>query len=376
MNSKPHLLFLTNMPTPYQLDYFDALSKYFELHVCYFTDREADRYWQLSLSNQNYKVTVLNSFCYALKIQHYIPSFHHSGKLKKFIDDTEFDFLILNGTYWTPNVRIALRKASNKKAKITFWGEPLLPSGKFVKGIKEIAFSLLKKHTDFIMAIGNEAITSYRSLGYNKPIYNIPYSINGASFKKENLDIAQYNTMVKRYRDGVDCLYLSSGSLIHRKGMDTIINAFKNLSPDIKARLLIIGEGPERDNLKALAGNADVVFAGFQQKEMVPYFYAIADIFVFASRYDGWGLVINEAIEAGKPIIASRRTGAVRELLVDGESCYLCEPDDISAFCLRMNELAINLRNREKMAQMAATSAVGRSSEETAEKVYGIYKMA
>jgi len=373
---KPVLLFMTNMPTPYQLDFFDELVRHFDLHVCYFSDKEADRQWVLPTMSDTYRVTLLKSYSYARKLQNYIPSFHHSSKIADFIRDTYFDMALINGTYWVPNVRIALREADRKGVKVTFWGESLLPSGKWVSFLKKMAFGVVRNHTDFLLAIGKQAVISYRALGYDKPIHNVPYNINGELFKKQNLVHSELERIKEIYRHNVDCVFLTSGSLIHRKGIDTVIKAFKAVTPGIRARLVVIGDGSERESLVNQAGDADIVFAGFQDKRVVPYIFAASDVFVFATRYDGWALVINEAIESGLPVIGSSRAGAVQELLVHNVSGFVCDPEDVDCFRVRMKELAGNAEKRERMASAARKAVAAVSSRMIAEKLYGIFKLA
>jgi glycosyltransferase involved in cell wall biosynthesis len=376
MMEKPALLFMTNMPTPYQLDFFNELERYFDLHVCYFSERELDRQWSLAAKDKHYRVTVLGSYGYARELQSFIPSFHHSPRLAGFMRETHFDMAVINGTYWTPNVRIALREASRKNTRVAFWGEPLLPSSAWLRVVKKMAFQAVREYTDFLMAVGERAVDSYRSMGYTKPIYNLPYNIDGQLFRKENLDQAERLRYRARYREGVDIVFLSSGSLIRRKGMDRVIRAFRAVSPDIRARLVIVGDGPERKRLEMLSGDADVVFTGFQDKAVLPYIYAVSDIFVLATRYDGWAVVINEAMEAGIAVIASDKAGAVNDLLEDGENGLICQADDVEGLRSLMEELALDTRKREAMTEQALQKISGISSRVIAKKLYGIYNLA
>jgi glycosyltransferase involved in cell wall biosynthesis len=141
-----------------------------------------------------------------------------------------------------------------------------------------------------------------------------------------------------------EVVFLTAGSLIVRKGMDTVISAFNDLKLDHpRVRLLILGDGRERENLEILATNdSRICFIGFQEKEDVPYYYALADIFVFASRYDGWGLVINEAIAAGLPIISTFQCTAANQMIKDGQNGFLCHAESTNCFLGKMKLLVNN----------------------------------
>lgn len=98
------------------------------------------------------------------------------------------------------------------------------------------------------------------------------------------------------------------GALMPVKGMDTLIRAFRGL-PDPRLRLALVGQGPDRAALEALAaGDARIRFAGFRSD--VRALYHAFDLFVFPSREEPFGLVALEALDAGLPIVATATDGA------------------------------------------------------------------
>ena len=78
--------------------------------------------------------------------------------------------------------------------------------------------------------------------------------------------------------------------------------------------------------LKTPAARGRVVFAGFRQIAELPAFYAGAGAFVHPALEEPWGLVINEAMASGLPVLSSRNVGAAEELVVDGVTGYLFDP--------------------------------------------------
>ena len=107
--------------------------------------------------------------------------------------------------------------------------------------------------------------------------------------------------------------FLSSGSLIKRKGHDIVIEAFNLLNKEQskKVELTILGDGPELRNLKKIINpHINVNFIGFVQPNEISKYYLDAHVFILASRYDGWGVVINEALAFGLPVIVSNSCGA------------------------------------------------------------------
>ena len=212
---------------------------------------------------------------------------------------------------------------------------------------------------------------SFEDYGVTVPKFIIPYNIDAAGFARAKPD--RVAALRNQYKANGEVIFLSSGSLIERKGMDILVRAMKEIAlPNI--RLIIIGDGPERSKLEAMIGNdARIILAGFQQPDDIPAFFAFADVFVFASRYDGWAVVINEAIAAGLPIISSRNVAAAVEMITSPDMGILCDSDDVDCFTNAMEELAINEVRRKTIQSNIAPLVPFVSSDYNAQRVYDIF---
>lgn len=142
------------------------------------------------------------------------------------------------------------------------------------------------------------------------------------------------------------------GSLIARKGIDHLLRACARLAPRLARplRVLIVGDGPQRDALQRLAqelGMAEQVrFTGFQNQPL--RFIAAMDIFVLASAKEGLPRVILEAMLSRKPVIASSVVGS-RELVRDGDTGLLFPHGDVDALVNRLEVLARDDALRQRM---------------------------
>ena len=88
-------------------------------------------------------------------------------------------------------------------------------------------------------------------------------------------------------------------------------------------RLVLIGSGEMEQELRVLATELElnnVDFVGFVNQSRIPKYYAASDVFVLPSRHDGWGVVINQALAAGLPIITSNAVGAGLDLVENGQA--------------------------------------------------------
>ena len=121
--------------------------------------------------------------------------------------------------------------------------------------------------------------------------------------------------------------------------------------------LVLLGDGPSKLAYMDLVEprlRSRVKFLGHRSQSELPTWFRAADLFVFPSRHDGWGVVINEACAARLPIIASRQTGAVTDLVDEGVSGLLVERDDASGLANSMRQLL--LASAETRQQMGARS--------------------
>jgi len=372
---KPSLSFYTNNPTPYQIDFFSALKNYFNLKVIYFTNRELDRTWDLKVTDPGYEVVTLNDNQLATLIQKKVVSFHFSFQIIKELVNDKADFILINGTYWTPNVLLSLFISKFRKKIIFYWNEPLFPINNRLKYyLQYFLLFPVRVCTNALMAIGQNGVDSYKKYGYKKPIYILPYNIDISLFSKTNLDTYKLNDLTAVYKSNCEVVFLTSGSLIHRKGMDTVIKAFLKIKENKNIRLLILGDGPDKEYLQQLSAAASerIHFLGFKEKEEVPYFFALSDIFIFASRYDGWALVINEAAAADLPIISSNKVGAAMDNLINGYNGFTCDAEDVDEFYKCMNLLITDKQKRKEIVLNMRPLKELLSSDYNAKMLYGI----
>lgn len=125
-------------------------------------------------------------------------------------------------------------------------------------------------------------------------------------------------------------IILGAGELAWRKDYVTLIKSFSIVRQNRNARLVILGKGKELDNLKQLTKELgiadDVYFAGFQNN---PYsFMAHASVFTFASRWEGLGFVVIEALSVGTQVVSTRCPSGPEEILENGKYGHLVDVGD------------------------------------------------
>jgi len=157
---------------------------------------------------------------------------------------------------------------------------------------------------------------------------------------------------------GGEHLLLAAGRLTPQKGFDLLIEAFAGLVPEFPTwRLVILGEGPEREKLHrrigdlALEGRVSLPGLAGNMAE----WHAAADLFVLSSRFEGFPNALLEALAAGVPAVATDCATGPREILRDGVDGALVPPEDVEALTAGLRAL---------MASEAMRDAAGRSAAE------------
>jgi glycosyltransferase involved in cell wall biosynthesis len=156
------------------------------------------------------------------------------------------------------------------------------------------------------------------------------------------------------------------GRMTGIKRTDDVLLAFKSLrGRGIDARLCLVGDGPDRDEVERRAHELGVMretlFLGYQ--EQVASFFAAFDVFVLPSANEGTPVTAIEALAAGKPVVATR-VGGIPDVVRDGEDGFLVALGDVEALADRLAQLATDDKLRERMGEAAQARVRERYSVE------------
>ena len=188
-----------------------------------------------------------------------------------------------------------------------------------------------------IVAIGSAAEHDYRSRFPQLRHFCIPYHCELAPFFAIRRDAE---------RAVAPITFFFCGQMIERKGIDLLLLAFDRLIANgMDARLLLVGreaELPRLLNLMSPAARSRVQYEGFQAPECLAAYFARSDVFVLPSRHDGWGVVVNQALATGLPIITSDAVGAGLDYVQNGINGVKVKAGDVDALYDAMQTLAQN----------------------------------
>ncbi|MDP3771779.1 MAG: glycosyltransferase family 4 protein [bacterium] len=209
-------------------------------------------------------------------------------------------------------------------------GEERLRRGR--KGFIGAAFRLMLARADAVTAISRSLTAAVRGAGYCGPLRLIPNGVDAVLF--QNPGGQKADSEKKRNSEKI---VITVSRLVHKNGIDSFIRAIAEVrkkTPEIRG--IIIGDGPERRHLMAVAretGVADIVsFIGEVPYERIPVLLHDADVFVRPSRSEGMGNAFVEALAAGVPIVGTR-VGGIPDIITEGVTGLFArvdEPADIA----------------------------------------------
>lgn len=167
-------------------------------------------------------------------------------------------------------------------------------------------------------------------------------------------------------------LLLAAGRMVEQKGFGDLLDAIAKLQRKVKARLLILGDGPLREQLKEQArslGLAEWVrFPGFQSN---PYpFFKRANVFILSSRYEGFGIVVLEALACGTPVVATDCHWGPREILKGGD-CGLLVP---IADADKMADAIVRILTDSALADRLRSAGIQRANDFGVDRVLARFK--
>jgi len=216
-----------------------------------------------------------------------------------------------------------------------------------IRRIPRVVFpylSFIMNNSEFVTSPSQIVANIAYKQGCKKKIQIIPHGTYTSKFENVN----EESVSLLKTKIGLSSsikILLAVQRLSQIKRIDILIHAAKELREFYKVEnflLLIVGKGEEKKNLEKLVKKYSlehhVKLLGFIPHELLPVYYKMADIFVFHSTFESFGLVLTEAMAAGKPIV-STKVGAIPEVVKDGETGFLVEPKNPLALATAIDKL-------------------------------------
>lgn len=336
------VLFVTNIPTPYRVNFFNLLSKTVDLTVIFEAKYAKNiRFSQIDWETIKFKTIFLSENNIREKTINF-------SILKEFKREKYNTIFVTNYSYFTELFFLMWLRLKGRKYILEIDGPGKVSKNILKSIVKKFAikgstnvFSPSKLTDEYLVKHGcsMEKIIRYPFTSVSeKDIVNIDNLVKVKNINKHRLRIKKP-------------IVLSVGQFVYRKGFDQIIIIAKKFP---QFHFIIIGGEPTIEYSKLIDNNniVNVTFMDFMNQERLKEIYLASDIFILPTRFDVWGLVINEAMAQGLPIISTTSCGAARELVFEDKNGFLYKSDNLNELYNCITKLD-SLPTRKKMASNA-----------------------
>ncbi|QSR88590.1 glycosyltransferase family 4 protein [Methylacidiphilum caldifontis] len=284
-----------------------------------------------------------------------IPPFFSEGIRFDIVQEVlkgDWDILWIHGYYLITNWVCALvQKLKGKVVMLRTEDVLFHPRKKLNKILKYIPLRILCSLSwGLYIGKANKQYLKYYGLAPDR-LRAAPYCVDNAYFQAKALELKNKRENIRKelgITDGSPVI-LFVGRLVEEKKPLVLLDAFKKVIQEKRAWLLFAGEGPLKELIQQRVSKEhipNVILTGFLDQKELPKAYAASDIFVLPSVCDTWGLVVNEAMNFGLPIIVSNLVGCAYDLVRENENGFIFQAGDTHQLYLLLLRLIQNEKLR------------------------------
>ena len=337
------LVILVDVISPYRVPVFSHLAEMSDLTVITLARRDRLRDWEEA--RVGFPVEVLPSLPFSQRLLAGDRPVHLVRKVRTTLRRLQPHTVVIGGwnqlAFWS-----ALRRP--RPWRSVLWVESTAqdarPDSRLLTRVKRLAV----RSAEAFVVPGSASHNYLRDLGATGPIHIAPNAVDVELIQRHSGNRAASDAL--RTQLGIKHLLLFVGRPEFKKGIDIALDVLGRLGPDVG--LVVLGDSSEialwKERVSSQGLHRRIVFEGFVSAERVAALMGGADVFLFPSRTDSWGLVLNEAQAAGCPIVTSSAPGAVVDLSVSGAALVLdLDPEEWS------RQVASLLENPKRRREMA-----------------------
>jgi len=351
---KRRIAILTEIISPYRIPVFNALAKHegVELKVIFLSETDPVlRQWRVYKDEIRFSYEVLPSWRFRAGGLHFVLNARLAASLKEFAPEAMVCGGYNYSTYW-----LAQMWARRQKVRFILWSESNARDMRGQRGAIEFLKARFVKRCDGFVTPGKAAFEYLRLLGAAaESILTAPNAVDNAFFATR-AEAVKNKPVAFREKFGLPRRFLLMvGRLVPEKGVFDLLEAYAKLDSGLRSEvgLVFAGDGVSREELMQRARRISpgaVCFTGFAQREDLAGLYALAEALLLPTHSDTWGLVVNEAMACGLPIIVSSVAGCSGELVEDGWNGYVVPPRDLEKLSGAIDSLLRQLNLKQQMS--------------------------
>lgn len=353
MYQQSKIALITNIMAPYRIPLFNHLAEQLrgELTVFFSDYSYQDREWKIP-ENSKFSYEIIGGPIISSTGRGFYDTrhIHLSPKIFFRLLSTR-PGVVIAAEFSIPSF-LGLLYCKLTGAKFISWSENTLRQERYASRAQRWIRRYIIRRSSACIGTSTAAMDKYRH--YGCPADAIFLSIQAVDvdwFHQKASDIRKLDNNAAPSVPSI----IYTGTLSTRKGVSHLLEAFKLVRGKLESRLILVGSGAEEDMLKEKAKGYNlsdsVEFVGFREGEAIVKQYSRANLFVLPSLEDTFGLVVNEAMACGLPVICSPFAGASDDLVVDGENGYIVDPTDHKLLAESILKILLNKEIQKQMGE-------------------------
>ena len=340
MPNKIKIAFLNDTMGPYHYARLEAANILSDCTFIEFSNKDHTNYWDTSSKKFSNKVTLFEDKTITEKTKNEI-----SERLNEVLDAIKPDVVLVSG--WDAVTSLLGLKWCNKNNIPSILLSESQAHDFKRSFLKEYVKKQLLKLFDSAFVGGRNQIEYLSSLGVPlDQIFPGCDFVDNEYFKK-NSNIQ--DELRQGYLDKFGLptkFFFTSCRFIEKKNLKFLITAFNDfLTEDSEWSLVIAGDGPLKndlvDTVSSLKISDKVFFPGYVQYDQIPIIYGLSSCFILPSTIEQWGLVVNESLACGKPVLVSDKCGSAPNLVENRDVGYIFNPLDKDDLVSKMKMITI-----------------------------------
>ncbi len=347
------LVILTEIIAPYRIPVFNALARHegIDLHVIFLAESDPGlRQWPVYKSEIRFSYQVLASRRESVG--------NHKLLLNRGVEESlrraAPEVILCGGYNYLASWR-TLAWARRNAVPFLLWVESTASDKRSGNPIIEWLKSRFMQRCDAFVVPGKSSLQYVRSFSVSESrIFVAPNAVDNDFFARNSAATREDADAQRMALDLPRRFFLFAGRLVPEKGIFDLLEAYGKLGAKLREEIGLVfvgegGSGPELMRRSRTIIPGAVQFAGFVQREELARFYGLAETFIFPSHSDPWGLVVNEAMACGLPVIASEQAGCTADLVEDQENGRVVASADVNQLAAVMNQVASDSGKRYQM---------------------------
>ncbi len=355
--NKRRVLILSEIISPYRIPVFNALARdeRISLHVVFLSETDTGlRQWRVYKDEISFSYEVLPS----ARLRAGKSNLLLNWKLRSCLERSDPEAILCGGYNYLASWE-ALWWAKKHRSEVILWSESNRHDARSGRGAVEYLKSYFVSRCDRFVVPGKASREYLQSMGVDDEKIGVaPNAVDNGWYRAQAATIRAASS---KFRDRLalpERFFLFAGRLVAEKGVFDLLDAYAALASEVRSEvgLVIAGDGPTRAQLQRRAQDVqlgNVCFTGFLHREELAGVYALAAALILPTHSDPWGLVVNEAMACGLPIIVTNVAGCASDLVENGWNGYVVprrSPKELSA------ALDLLIQNRELTQKMRARS--------------------